>query len=291
MRLLRLFIAEICKRKPTSEDLLQDTGIDEAFRGLLRHRGFSFQLPSDILMRMSQGEFQVLRQAADLQALLPDDLQRTAELLDQDIPFVLKLNGILPSEEELEKQLSAFVGRGTEVKRLTAVYRDFGLAVSRYAEALDEGRHSRKAYLSSLADRISSDSRLVPIVNLIGGSERLAKLIGNVSNLPLKTLRQCFNPPDMATGDRWDHERVRRAIISGVLRQRPTNDSERRVRQIVLKDLSRPPRLHAAKRHDQRSVRHASANRFGNTSVHLISNREPDGRLRNSLAEELRRRR
>ena len=51
------------------------------------------------------------------------------------------------------------------------------------------------------------------------------------------------------------------------------------------------PRLYAAKRHDQRSFRHASVNRFRNPTVRSVTDRKSDRRLRNGLAEELRRRR
>ena len=238
VRLLRLIISELCKQKQTSEVLSLDAGIDEALRGLLRNRGFSFELPSDILVSIPQEDFQMLRETADWQALLPDDPQRAAELLDQDVRLVLRLNSILLAEEDLEKRLSAFVGLDGSVKRLTAVYRNFALSVARYADALEAGRHSRKAYLNALPDRISSDSRLAQVADLVGGSRRLAKLVGNVSNLPLKTLRQYFNSPDMAAGDRWDYERFRHAIIAGVMRQRPTNDAEKHVRRSVLEHLS-----------------------------------------------------
>ena len=59
------------------------------------------------------------------------------------------------------------------------------------------GHKPRSEYFKAIEADLKKDSRLAKISEAFGGADRLARLLGNLSNLQLRAERWYFNAPDI----------------------------------------------------------------------------------------------
>ena len=137
-----------------------------------------------------------------------------------------RLTKVLPSPDEFGDSLPSDCDR--------VALMDAFRAFSKDAEAMMDwsmmGLRNRWMFFDDLradlqvaaCDHSHRLAGLVRVIKAAGGPERLANLLGNLANLPLRALRNYFNDRAMAGGrEYWDAERCRRAIYASACRMRP----------------------------------------------------------------------
>lgn len=72
------------------------------------------------------------------------------------------------------------------------------------------GHKPRSEYFKAIEANLKKDSRLAKICEAFGGADRLARLLGNLSNLQLRAERWYFNAPDIMKDRGWEPDRFKK---------------------------------------------------------------------------------
>lgn len=156
----------------------------------------------------------------------PDKL---SELLE-DPTFTL-------NQKALKKQLKDAQVDPDQLDDYLDVHKKLVELFSRTLNDIRMGARHRRDYLANIQKELNKDSRLAALRSKLGET-RLYCLIGNVSNLQLRTLRWYFNDPSMRAADRYDDPRLLDALRRWAEGWRPETDDEKETRRALLKSLN-----------------------------------------------------
>ncbi|CAC9614518.1 hypothetical protein [uncultured Gammaproteobacteria bacterium] len=101
-------------------------------------------------------------------------------------------------------------------------------------KAEDEGHKYRAIYLENIKQDIENSDLLQPLLSDLN-AEKLANLIGNISNLQLRVLRKYFNDKNMQSGDSWLPEKLHKVFFKWVRSWHAKQDNEKANRIEILK--------------------------------------------------------
>ncbi|CAC9560633.1 hypothetical protein [uncultured Gammaproteobacteria bacterium] len=101
-------------------------------------------------------------------------------------------------------------------------------------KAEDEGHKYRAIYLKNIKKDIEDSDLLQPLLSDLN-AEKLANLIGNISNLQLRVLRKYFNDKNMQSGDSWLPEKLHKVFFKWVRSWHAKQDNEKANRIEILK--------------------------------------------------------
>ena len=100
--------------------------------------------------------------------------------------------------------------------------------------AEDGGHKYRAKYLENIEADIKSSKLLEPLLGNDLTDEKLACLIGNISNLQLRILRKYFNDKAMRSGDQWKPEELHKLFFKWVRSWHAKQNDEKENRKALL---------------------------------------------------------
>lgn len=86
------------------------------------------------------------------------------------------------------------------------------------------GHKPRAEYFKAVREDLARDSRLEKIVEVFGGVDRFARLIGHLSNLQLRAERWYFNAPELMKSPGWEPDRFRKTLVRAFKFWHPDKD-------------------------------------------------------------------
>ena len=214
-RLLDLCVTHYLEQIPdayTGENL---KALMRELHGYLKRRGFS-RLESEIdLALLDDLEAEVFAAYPALETFFhAGALAYQYEALMSDKTSVEALNKALPTDKEFRIFLKSHFKELSDQHRLfleaLRVMRDDSYAIH---TQFNTGHQHRSAYLSAIFTDMTHSKRLVALANAMGGIDRLWCLIGNISNLQLRSLRWYFEDIEMKDGDLFKPEKLKRILI------------------------------------------------------------------------------
>lgn len=215
---------------------------EQLFFGYLNRRGFTFLNEAD-----DDSEERVLEGAAlqSLRRAYPGLPQAESPTVDLSV-FVQAIS----TDQELNRTtLAETIGRMTDdemprkirktiISKIKAVIREFELGAKPRAQYFDELKKNLGERFSKLDDE--QLRKLFPGTQGKQTADRIAHLIGNVSNLQLRTLRRYFNNKTYQNGDGWDEARLHKLLRRSIVSWHPNGDPKiRNTRKLLLEELAR----------------------------------------------------
>lgn len=95
------------------------------------------------------------------------------------------------------------------------------------------GHKPRREYFQAIEADLKKDSRLAKICEAFGGADRLARLLGNLSNLQLRAERWYFNAPDIMKDRGWEPERFKKTLVRAFKFFHPAKDQNKQHLELI----------------------------------------------------------
>lgn len=95
------------------------------------------------------------------------------------------------------------------------------------------GHKPRSEYFKAIEADLKKDSRLAKINEAFGGAERLARLLGNLSNLQLRAERWYFNAPDIMKDRGWEPDRFKKTLVRAFKFFHPAKDQNKQHLELI----------------------------------------------------------
>ena len=95
------------------------------------------------------------------------------------------------------------------------------------------GNKPRSEYFKAIEADLKKDSRLAKICEAFGGADRLARLLGNLSNLQLRAERWYFNAPDIMKDRGWEPERFKKTLVRAFKFFHPAKDQNKQHLELI----------------------------------------------------------
>ena len=183
----------------------------DALCGLLNRRGYNrIEVELDMTL-LSETEpywfsemfpcFNAIEPLSEQWDQLSQDLQRLREFESHD-KFSLNINDVKKMLGNYEK---------SEKDEIVAAFQLLRKGTEDILSQKDYGHKHRADYLKTIDAEIKSDSRFQILFEKIAQSE-LHRLIGNISNFQLRTLRWYFNDISMKSADKWIPVKLHKVI-------------------------------------------------------------------------------
>lgn len=206
----------------------------QASSGLMNRRGYNRIETEEDLTPLSEVDPDMVS------TMLPDFFHGASpiydqwESLSQDITMVREINqhGLLQkSVNDIKKAVKQeFGGQETVsndlIKQTADALKLIRNGASDILSQLDFGHQHRADYLNDIRKEISKDSRFKPLTQMVG-DDSLWRLIGNISNLQLRTLRWYLNDQAMVTGDQWKPAALKKTLRRWLQFWRAYEDDEK----------------------------------------------------------------
>ncbi len=202
----------------------------EALNGLLKRRGYSRPnaddedlTPLEAVRADVFAEHPVLglyfsagRPLVDQWEEYTEDIENAAKFLaDDEIPEPADFASFAESEGLIDKDEKKVYQKALATLRKNA---------SNLANLRRLGHKPRAEYFKAVRQDLSRDSRLSKIVEVFGGVDRLARLIGHLSNLQLRAERWYFNAPELMKSPGWEPARFRKTLVRALKFWHPSKD-------------------------------------------------------------------
>ena len=95
------------------------------------------------------------------------------------------------------------------------------------------GHKPRSEYFKAIEADLKKDSRLAKISEAFGGADRLARLLGNLSNLQLRAERWYFNAPDIMKDRGWEPDRFKKTLVRAFKFFHPAKDQNKQHLELI----------------------------------------------------------
>lgn len=95
------------------------------------------------------------------------------------------------------------------------------------------GHKPRSEYFKAIEANLKKDSRLAKICEAFGGADRLARLLGNLSNLQLRAERWYFNAPDIMKDRGWEPDRFKKTLVRAFKFFHPAKDQNKQHLELI----------------------------------------------------------
>ena len=95
------------------------------------------------------------------------------------------------------------------------------------------GHKPRSEYFKAIEADLKKDSRLAKISEAFGGAKRLARLLGNLSNLQLRAERWYFNAPDIMKDRGWEPDRFKKTLVRAFKFFHPAKDQNKQHLELI----------------------------------------------------------
>ncbi len=230
-RLIRLLIFKILDKELTPTEI-------EPIFGLLNRRGYN-RLEAEIDWTLLEGVLPDWHAAK-----FPEFFNKREPLSEQFSRLIQDTNTLRVILEDtpdfwmdpkvIRKSIKEFFQDSNEVEK---AHKEMQKAIKQIIASIDTGARHRREYLKNIKEEIKADKRLCKVAEQFPDPDAFYRLIGNVSNFQLRTLRWYFNDKKMAKGDYYDDSRLRQVIIRWLARWRPEEETDKRRRSSLLKDI------------------------------------------------------
>ncbi len=127
------------------------------------------------------------------------------------------------AKKEVEKNKQEFADAYDNIKSV----------LNTQIKAEDEGHKYRTIYLKNIKADIENSDLLMPLLSYLDAN-KLANLIGNISNLQLRVLRKYFNDKNMKLGDTWLPDKLHLIFFKWVRSWHAKQENEKQNRQDIL---------------------------------------------------------
>ena len=232
-RLLKLIIQDEIKKNCISLEADQWKQFWNCLSGLLNRRGYN----------RIEAEFdQTSLENADpviLAELLPDYFSSLSsvisqwEELSQDIPRVRSMRDtqllLLPFNDMKKKIKNDCASKdygNEQIKQTADALKSLKEGLANIINQLDYGHQHRRDYLEQIKLEMSKDSRLKPLIDSLG-LEPVWNIVGNISNLQLRTTRWYFNDKSMKENDLWKPDQLITVLRRWLQYWRPFTQEEK----------------------------------------------------------------
>jgi len=237
-RLLKLAVFKLMEKGD-----IQLTGVEwdkswEALCGLMNRRGYNrinTELDEGALISCDPRWFheQLGDYFTNLETPLLEQWQRIIQRKEQ-IRDLYETDIFELSKKDFKKRLKTDgIEDKDEQEAVTLAWESMKIELINMISELDFGHRHRKEYLEIIYRELEKDSRLSPLVNTCG-IENLWRVIGNISNLQLRTSRWYFNDAKMKEGDYWDGQKLHEVLIRWFRFWRPQSTVEKRSQKEAL---------------------------------------------------------
>lgn len=234
-RLMKLLIKELLINNKIQ--LRNETWLNlwEATKGVLNRRGYN-RIEAEVDLSYLENvdasllsevipEFSSAHNVLEQWESFSQNLDLVRQLVESKL---LQLNKI-----ELKKELKAF--EKDDKDQLLQAISLIKTAASSIINQVDYGHQHRREYLNDIKNEIEKDSRFQPITAVIG-VQAFWSLVGNISNLQLRSTRWFFNNKSHITGDTLDLNKLKEVLIRWLSYWRPENSEEKaRQNEIIAK--------------------------------------------------------
>ena len=166
------------------------------------------------------------------EVIIKDDDSETywKEILKNNI-FSLSGNNNTEFKEYLQNKNH----NSDDIKVLSKAFTAIKSIILKQIDNYKTGHLHRRDYLDNIKKDINNSELLKPLLNTGLTAEKLANLIGNISNLQLRVLRKYFNDETMKTGDIWMPEKLHILFFKWVRSWHAKQENEKQNRQELLK--------------------------------------------------------
>lgn len=120
-----------------------------------------------------------------------------------------------------------------EIANLSKAFTVLKNLISKQIDKYKTGSLHRKDYLNNIKKDINNSDLLTPLFSTLS-ADKLATLIGNISNLQLRVLRKYFNDESMKSGDIWLPEKLHTVFFKWVRSWHAKQDNEKQNRTEIL---------------------------------------------------------
>ena len=238
-RLLKLVLNEY--------DIKANQAQSEYINGLLNNRGYNrieiTEEQAEILQDKIVNDFfspVIFNNSSDdnfleklsNEVIIKDDDSETywKEILKNNI-FSLSGNNNTEFKEYLQNKNH----NSDDIKVLSKAFTAIKSIILKQIDNYKTGHLHRRDYLDNIKKDINNSELLKPLLNTGLTAEKLANLIGNISNLQLRVLRKYFNDETMKTGDIWMPEKLHSLFFKWVRSWHAKQENEKDNRQELLK--------------------------------------------------------
>ena len=121
-----------------------------------------------------------------------------------------------------------------EVAELSKAFTAIKNLIEKQIDNYKTGHLHRKNYLENIEKDIENSDTLKPLLANDLTAEKLACLIGNISNLQLRILRKYFNDKAMKSGDQWKPEELHKLFFKWVRSWHAKQNDEKENRKALL---------------------------------------------------------
>lgn len=220
-RLLKLTLSEY--------DIKPDLKQQEYLNGLLNRRGYTYLvegLDEDLIKQSFVAEYFVKKHAEffkEKKSFYTDFLT-----ISNNIKQAKALKTVLIlSRQEARKEVKE------NQQEFAEAYVNIKSVLNTQIKAEDEGHKYRTIYLKNIKADIENSDLLTPLLSYLDAN-KLANLIGNISNLQLRVLRKYFNDENMKLGDTWLPDKLHLIFFKWVRSWHAKQENEKQHRQDIL---------------------------------------------------------
>ncbi len=220
-RLLKLTLSEY--------DIKPDLKQQEYLNGLLNRRGYTYLvegLDEDLIKQSFVAEYFVKKHAEffkEKKSFYTDFLT-----ISNNINQAKALKTVLTlSKKEAKKEVEE------NQQEFANAYDNIKSVLNTQIKAEDEGHKYRTIYLKNIKADIENSDLLTPLLSYLDAN-KLANLIGNISNLQLRVLRKYFNDENMKLGDTWLPDKLHLIFFKWVRSWHAKQENEKQNRQDIL---------------------------------------------------------
>lgn len=213
----------------------------EALSGLLKRRGYSRpNADGEDLTPLEEVRADVFA-AHPVLGLYFSDARSLAEQWEDLTADLANARKFLDDEQiPDEKDFAAFaVKEGLIDKSEKTAYQKALSTLKANASNLCElrvlGHKSRSEYFKAIRADLEKDTRLTKIALAFGGVERLARLLGHLSNLQLRAERWYFNAPHLMKSRGWEPEYFRKTLVRAFKYCHPAQDKNKQHLELIAK--------------------------------------------------------
>lgn len=237
-RLLLLIVDELMKEKQMALSAQEYQKMVEALCGLLKRRGYS-RVESETDLTILENVDPAVFATHPALSVYFNETQSVAEQWENITNNLVKVGAFcrddsIPSDKDFKQFLNTdFPDYKSFAKSYTSALKVIKEDSKNIVNQQAMGHLHRTKYLENIKSEIEKDTRLKSAVELLGSTDRLHHLVGNISNLQLRATRWYFNAPEMVTQDKLTYPKLQKTLVRAFKYFHPTDANKEQLRALI----------------------------------------------------------